>query len=413
MAAACAAAESGCRVTMVDENAAPGGQIFRGYADTETADQPHARTFSSLYGRVRAANIDVLAATRVVDAPAPQVLRVEDESGARDLQYDRLILVTGARERFLPFPGWTLPGIVGAGGLQVLVKSGLPVAGKRVVLAGSGPLLLAVAANLAKNGAVIAGVFEQAPVARLARFAASLVTHPAKLLEGAQYRFAVRSASYCTNAWVKQASGTNWVESVTVRTSKGSHTIACDYLACGFHLVPNLELPRLLGCDLCDGYVRVDSSQQTSIPHVYCAGELTGIGGLDKANVEGRIAGLSATGIPARHLHARRNRAMRFARQLDAAFALRPELRELAAADTIVCRCEDVCRSALEGLHSGREAKLHARCGMGPCQGRICGPATRFLFGWESEGMRPPVTPARIETLTAPLLLPETTETAP
>jgi NADPH-dependent 2,4-dienoyl-CoA reductase/sulfur reductase-like enzyme len=179
--------------------------------------------------------------------------------------------------------------------------------------------------------------------------------------------------------------------------------VACDWLACGFHLAPNLELPRLLGCRVVEGYVAVDLLQQSSVPGVACVGELTGIGGVEKSLVEGQIAGWAAAGrdAEARALKPRLLKQRRFASRLDRAFALRPELRALAAAETLVCRCEDVNYAALEGCASWREAKLHTRCGMGACQGRVCGAAAEFLFGWEYSGLRPPVYPARVSTLAA------------
>ncbi len=399
MAAAAAAAEAGRRVILIDDNPAPGGQIWRGYAANGDRAHAHFTLYARWVQRLKAARVQLLCAARVVDRPEPGVLRVESDAGSADVAFTQLILATGARERFLPFPGWTLPGVMGAGGLQAMVKSGLPIAGKRVVLAGSGPLPLAVAANLARHGAIIVGIFEQAPLPRLLRFAAGLVAHPAKLLEGARYRMQTLSAAYRTSSWVSQARGEDCLRSVTVRSGGATREIACDYLGCGFHLVPNLELPRLLGCAIQNGYVRVDSALQSSVSGVYCAGELTGIGGLDKALVEGEIAGLAAAGRSTAHLAARRNRALQFASNLDKAFALRAELRNFSDAQTIVCRCEDVRYAALQGSHSAREAKLHTRCGMGPCQGRICAPATAFLFGWESDSVRPPILPAAIGTL--------------
>jgi D-hydroxyproline dehydrogenase subunit alpha len=398
MAAAAAAAEGGCRVRVVDDNVSAGGQIWRGYALSPGGGVPH---FASLMRRFTASRIEVIARTRVVAYPAAGVLRVESDAGCGDLQFDKLILATGARERFLPFPGWTLPGVLGAGGLQAMVKAGVPIAGKRVVLAGSGPLLLAVAANLARQGAEIAGIFEQAPIARLMKFGMGLAAHPGKIVEGIRYGIALGRAVYRTNAWVTRAIGSDRLQSVTARIAGKAREIACDYLGCGFHLVPNLELPRLLGCAVEDGFVRVDATQQSSVANIYCAGELTGIGGLEKALVEGELAGLAAAGQSAAHLLSRRDRQIRFAQRLEAAFAPRGELRELAADDTIVCRCEDVRRNALEKMRNGREARLHARCGMGPCQGRVCGPATSFLFGWDAESVRPPITPARVETIAA------------
>jgi NADPH-dependent 2,4-dienoyl-CoA reductase/sulfur reductase-like enzyme len=338
----------------------------------------------------------------VVAQPASGILRVESDNCWADIRYERLVLTTGARERFLPFPGWTLPGVMGAGGLQAMVKSGLPIAGKRVVLAGSGPLLLAVAAGLAKRGAHIAGIFEQAPSGQLIRVGTDLLSQPNKLIEALRYKLSVLSVRYSAGSWVTQSHGGDRVRAVTVKVGGAKHEIACDYLGCGFHLIPNVELPRLLGCVVDRDYVVVNEKQESSIPHVYCAGELTGIGGVEKALVEGEIAGLSAVGLSAAHLFHHRDRLLRFARRLDQAFAPRAELRELADDETVICRCEDVRRGSLAGLASWREAKLQTRCGMGPCQGRICGPASAFLFRWEHDSVRPPLTPARLSTLEVP-----------
>jgi NADPH-dependent 2,4-dienoyl-CoA reductase/sulfur reductase-like enzyme len=177
--------------------------------------------------------------------------------------------------------------------------------------------------------------------------------------------------------------------------------IGCDYLACGFGLVPNVDLPSALGCAISSGAVQVDEWQQSSLPHIYCAGEVTGIGGLDCSLVEGQIAGFAATGQldDARSCFARRVHARRFASLLASSFALRDELKTLATANTVVCRCEDVSLHALQSHSNWRSAKLHTRCGMGPCQGRICGAATSFLFGWTPASVRPPITPARLTSL--------------
>jgi hypothetical protein len=180
-------------------------------------------------------------------------------------------------------------------------------------------------------------------------------------------------------------------------------TIPCDYLACGFHLVPNIELPLLLGCAVVQGYVHVDDLQRTTIPSIFCAGEPTSIGGVDLALIEGQIAGLAAVGraTEAKVFFAKRDKARQFAQLLNHAFRLRSELRSLPGPETIICRCEDVSYARLRKHTSWRSAKLHARCGMGPCQGRVCGPATQFLFKWNPDSVRPPVFPARIETLAA------------
>jgi NADPH-dependent 2,4-dienoyl-CoA reductase/sulfur reductase-like enzyme len=149
----------------------------------------------------------------------------------------------------------------------------------------------------------------------------------------------------------------------------------------------------LLGCAVKEGFVQVDDDQQTSIPGVYAVGELTGIGGLEKALIEGEIAGWTAANHAdhAVGLHRQRARARRFVTLLGDAFALRDELRHLADDATIVCRCEDVSFGRLKSHAGWRDAKLQTRCGMGACQGRICGSALQFLFGWTSTSVRPPI----------------------
>jgi hypothetical protein len=136
---------------------------------------------------------------------------------------------------------------------------------------------------------------------------------------------------------------------------------------------------------------------------VYCAGEPTSIGGVELALIEGQIAGVAAAGHAneAAALCSKRRKARQFAELLDRTFRLRAELRSLSLPETIVCRCEDVPYSRLRRCTSWRSAKLHTRCGMGPCQGRVCGPATQFLFKWNLDSVRPPVFPARVETLAA------------
>jgi NADPH-dependent 2,4-dienoyl-CoA reductase/sulfur reductase-like enzyme len=230
-----------------------------------------------------------------------------------------------------------------------------------------------------------------------------MFTHPAKLAEGAGYRLKTLRARYRFDSWVKRAEGRGRVERVWIASNGKDRALDCDWLACGFHLVPNLELPRLLGCRIDEGYVAVGALQQSSVPGVACIGELTGIGGLEKALVEGQIAGYAAADLDAeaRAMEQQRSRQQSFAARLDRAFELRKELRSLPADQTIVCRCEDIAHGTLSGCASWRQAKLHTRCGMGPCQGRVCGAATEFLYGWGPADTRPPVYPVRVSTLAA------------
>jgi NADPH-dependent 2,4-dienoyl-CoA reductase/sulfur reductase-like enzyme len=402
MAAAVRAAECGVRVGIVDDNPALGGQIWRGSRESLSEDA-HANEAARWRAKVHSAGVAILCGMKVFHQPEPGVLLAESADDLFELKYTRLILATGARERFLPFPGWTLPNVMGAGGLQAMVKSGLPIAGKRVVVAGTGPLLLAVAAYLRKHGAQIPVICEQASWSKLARFGMALIGQPKKILQGLQLKRDLGGVPFAANSWPLAAHGMNALESVTISRTGKSENITCDYLACGFHLVPNIELPLLLGCQVRGGYVQVDDFQQTTVSGIFCAGEPTSIGGVESALVEGKIAGLAAGGRQeeARKLFPDRAKATHFAHVLDETFRLRCELRRLASPETIICRCEDVTHSRLQEHASWRAAKLHTRCGMGPCQGRICGPATQFLFKWNPDSVRPPVFPARVENLAA------------
>ncbi len=396
IAAATRAAECGARVAVVDDNPALGGQIWRGGA--EKAEDMQAREWMNRFQKV---GPRLFPGTRVIGQQQSGMLLAEERDVPRTLRYRTLILATGARERFLPFPGWTLPNVMGAGGLQALVKSGLPIHEKRVVVAGSGPLLLAVAAYLRRHGAEIPLICEQTSWTRLAGFGFSLISHPGKIAQGLKLKLGLGFVPFAANCWPLAAQGFDRLESVLVSRNGEKQEIACDYLACGFHLVPNNELAALLGCELRGGFVAVDDFLRTSVPAVYCAGELTGIGGVELAVVEGEIAGLAAAGdeSAARALFGNHRKLQKFVSSLARAFAPREELKSLSSPETIVCRCEDVTFARMGGHASSRAAKLHTRCGMGPCQGRVCGPAMEFLFSWEAASVRPPVFPARVASL--------------
>jgi NADPH-dependent 2,4-dienoyl-CoA reductase/sulfur reductase-like enzyme len=398
MAAAVRAAECDVKVGIIDDNATLGGQIWRG--ESEDGLNKEAGKWHKL---LRTAGVTTLCGMRVFDQPEAGTLLAESADNLYELSCKNLVLATGARERFLPFPGWTLPNVMGAGGLQAMVKSGLPIRGKRVVVAGTGPLLLAVAAYLRKHGADVPIICEQASWSSLARFGVALLSYPGKIVQGLELKKSIARVPFAANSWVLTAKGRETVESVSILRGGKPETIPCDYLACGFHLVPNIELPLLLGCKIKDGFAQVDEFQRTAADGIFCAGEPTSIGGVELSLVEGQIAGLAAAGHTAQatELFNEREKALRFASLLDRTFRLRPELTSLPSPETLICRCEDVPYSRLQQHASWREAKLHTRCGMGPCQGRVCGPATQFLFKWNPDSVRPPVFPTRVENLAA------------
>ncbi len=292
IAAAAVAAEVGSSVLLLDEAPSPGGQIWRSGSRSRLP-----ATARRWLDRLHRSGARVVSEATVIDAEFPPHLIVDRRGRRLDVQAECVILATGSRELFLPFPGWTLPGVLGVGGAQALSKTGVSFRDRRVVIAGSGPLLLPVAAALVRDGARLITVAEQA---------SRQIGHGLRLGP---------VASTCRSSWrpgvcvpplrsrpTERASG--WrglkemetVSSVTLTDGSNSWIEACDILCSSYGLVPNVELAVWLGCSLHGGAVEVDDDQVTSVGSVFCVGEPTGIGGSDLALVEGQIAGLVAAG---------------------------------------------------------------------------------------------------------------------
>ncbi|MFI1769047.1 FAD-dependent oxidoreductase [Streptomyces sp. NPDC020800] len=435
LAAAVSAADLGLSVALVDAGPRPGGQYHRHAASDEGAARPHGLhkgwgAFMRQVGRLDAHrasgrvrylagrhvwSLQLLSAaeglwglytTATDPEPGP------DANGVRLVQARGVVLATGAYERQLPFPGWTLPGVVTAGGAQAMLKSGMATPGRRVVVAGSGPLLLATAASLVSEGVRVPAVVEAGGYLRYAARLDALAANPAKLSEGlvcatALMRHRVR---LLTRSAVTEAHGTDRVRAVTVagldrawRPVAGSERmIACDALAVGHGLIPQLELATALGCatrTAPDGApaLEVDARQRTTVSGVWAAGESTGIGGAQLAAAEGELAALAAaaalgtarggTALAARTaaLSRRRDRLRAFADLMAAAHRPGTGWTEWLRDDTEVCRCEEVTAAVVKeaaaeyGARDRRTAKLLTRAGMGWCQGRMCGTAVAFL----------------------------------
>ncbi|WP_186141719.1 NAD(P)/FAD-dependent oxidoreductase [Burkholderia gladioli] len=405
LAAARAAAGAGARVAILDDNPRAGGQIWR----QGPVFEPAAPLVESL-AALRASSVELIAGARVVAALPGRELLVEQasaEAGGAILGYDKLIVASGARELLLPFAGWTLPGVTGAGGLQALVKGGVPVRGERIVIAGSGPLLIAALATAREAGANVLAVVEQASARAVRGFALSLAATPSKLVQAARLTRGFIGVDYLTGGVLRAAHGSARVEAATIEIEGRRRVIECDRIACGYGLVPNLTLPLALGCELRDGAVAVDARQRTSREAVFAAGESTGIGGMELARAEGALAGLAAAGVDEgdRQVAAlmREREVWRgFAARVARTFALGDAARALPPDDTVLCRCEDVTLGAARGYADARDAKLQTRCGMGACQGRVCGAAGAALLGWQEAAIpRPPFSPVRIGTLAA------------
>ncbi|MGW7072386.1 FAD-dependent oxidoreductase [Streptomyces sp. NPDC054855] len=328
---------------------------------------------------------------------------------------DAVLLATGGYEKVLPFPGWTLPGVITAGGAQAMLKGGLVLPGRTVVVAGTGPLLMPVAVGLAAAGAEVAALVESAGPRAFARHAATLAAHPDKLAEGTQYAAQLlrHRVPLTTGYTVVEAHGTNVLEAVTVaaldatgRVRPGTERrIACDTLAVGHGMVPHTDLAEGLGCRINGVDVAVDAEQRTDVPGVWAAGEATGIGGAALSLAEGHIAGRSAAArlrgsVPDPRAWAAadtaRTKARKFAAAINAVYEPPAHWAEQLRDDTLVCRCEEVPASAVReaveelGATDVRTVKLLTRAGMGWCQGRMCSAAVAGLAGCEERSARRP-----------------------
>ncbi|NUR61675.1 MAG: FAD-dependent oxidoreductase [Catenulispora sp.] len=413
MAAAATAAEQGLRVALIDSGRQLGGQYFRhpapGLNAPWIAHLHHGWSrFERLATRVETSHRIAVLFERQVWAIEPgfNVLTDRGPIAARNV-----ILATGSYERVVPFPGWDLPGVFTAGGAQALLKGNLVLPGRRVVVAGTGPLLLPVAAGLSVAGANVLGLFEANRVRGYAKHPVPLLKNPAKFLEGVDFARQLLRARVPLRSgrMVVEAQGTDNLEAVVIAHSDGSNRrrIECDALAIGYGLAPQIDLGLTLGCEnklLSDGTValRVDRSQRTSIRGCYAVGETAGIAGVECSLVEGEIAGLAVAGAsPGGPLTPRRDRLRGFADVLRTQHPVPAAWRDHLTPDTLICRCEEVpARAVAEavedlGATDARTVKLLTRAGMGWCQGRVCGYAVACL------ARRDPAEPASAADLLA------------
>ncbi|MEP6799028.1 MAG: NAD(P)/FAD-dependent oxidoreductase [Lapillicoccus sp.] len=422
LAAAHAARERGAPVTLLDSSDQLGGQFWRHLPDTRPAarnDILHHgwSTFRQLGDALESdsgcriiRSAQVWAIETAPEGPGIVHVVVGESDGVdRDrlaLSPDAIVLATGAYDRTLPFPGWDLPGVFTGGAAQALAKGERVSVGRRVVVAGAGPFLLPVAASLAATGARVLGVYEANRLPALLR---GWLPEPWQLLgaagkgpELAGYAAGhLRSRiPYRLGCAVVAAHGTDRVESVTVASVTADwapitgteRRIAADAVCVSHGFTPRLELAIAAGCALTsERFVLVGDTQETSVPGVYAAGEITGIGGADLAMAEGAIAGHLAAGgavadVGVRRAVRRRRTFRGFAARIEAAHAIRPGWPEMLTADTIVCRCEevtygDLCATAASTRSTSlRALKLSTRASLGICQGRVCGRSVEELL---------------------------------
>ena len=321
LAAARAARQQGASVTLLDSSDQLGGQFWRHLPDTRPSESERIldhgwRTFRDLSNSlksddgcriIRSAQVWAIEASLAGPGTVHVVVGESDGVGRERLVFSpgAMILATGAHDRILPFPGWDLPGVFSGGAAQSLAKGERLAVGRRVIVAGAGPFLLPVAASLARTGSKVLGVFEANRVPALLR---GWLPKPWELLPvaGKSVELAGYLAShlrhripYWLGRMVVAAHGTDRLEAVTMAAVaadwtpfKGTEwTVEVDAVCVSHGFTPRLELAIAAGCELtAERFVRVDNGQLTSVPGVYAAGEITGLGGADLAMTEGLSA---------------------------------------------------------------------------------------------------------------------------
>jgi thioredoxin reductase len=439
LAAAAAAAEAGADVLLVDDRGGLGGQYYKQPLDPAASDRQHAAG-RALIQRVRAAGVRVYSGVRVWGADGPCRLYAARGRERFELRAERLILATGAYERAVPFPGWTLPGVMTTGAGQSLLRGYQVAPGSRVLVAGNGPLGVQLAAELVRAGGTVvalvelARMFSPGRVIELLRMAASA---PSLTRDGLGYLARLRRARVpiLTGRAVVRVEGEGHAErTVVARVDQAGlpvpgteMTFDVDAVCVGLGFMPGNELARLLGLrhsvdPLTGGYVLGRSpSGRSSLEYVWAVGDSAEVRGAKVAQSAGMLAGAEAAASlagPVRDLRAvsrHRDRHERFQRALWRAYRAPALFSQLADAQTIVCRCENVTlgtigAAAREVASSGAVKRL-TRAGMGQCQGRFCGFVVTELVK-EATGVpvsalsgfapQPPLRPTPLWVLAAP-----------
>jgi NADPH-dependent 2,4-dienoyl-CoA reductase/sulfur reductase-like enzyme len=406
LAAAATAAGTGMSVILIDENAAPGGQIYRAVTTSPLRD---GAALGADYWR-GADIVRRFEGSAACYAPRSVVWSIAPESGgfavgvsrdgrARLLSARRVVIATGALERPFPIPGWTLPGVMSAGAAQIALKSSGAVPDGRVVLAGSGPLLYLLASQLAAAGADIVRLLETTPRGQWRRALPALpdFLRSPLLAKGARLLSQTRRLPTMRGVDALRAEGDQRLRAVTAAAGGRAWTIPCDALLLHHGVIPNVNMAIATGCahewnatQRCWA-PRLDDWLGSTVDGVGIAGDGGGVAGAEAAPLRGEIAALAAAHALGRIDAGERDRraaplrraleqAMRGRDFIDRLYAPAAAFLAPADDDTIVCRCEEVTagavRKALTDLRASgpNQLKSFLRCGMGPCQGRLCGP---------------------------------------
>jgi NADPH-dependent 2,4-dienoyl-CoA reductase/sulfur reductase-like enzyme len=415
IAAAIKAAQAGVNVTLLDENERPGGQVFRQFEKGFKVDDPDAlgpdfkegqellHQFNSLRDKIRYMNN-----TLVWGIFEDRTLALARNEASSSLGFKHLLVATGAYDRPVPFPGWTLPGVFTAGGAQKLVKSERVLPGQHILLAGTGPLQLVLADQIIKAGGKIEAILEAGNVGE--NWLQGLIGIWGNwdfLIEGMRYLRSIQKAGVplLRSHIILEARGDGQVEeAVIAKVDKNwrprlntARSVKVDAICLGYGLVSSTELTMLAECEhkydiKQGGYIPLrKANMETSVPGIYAVGDGAGVAGRKVAIEEGCIAGISVASASGyisrakvsqqiRPYHKRLSKINRFRKVLDDISLPRAGLYELATDDTVICRCEDVTLKQLKAALADdtiqiKDFKRMTRMGMGPCEGRMCGPS--------------------------------------
>ncbi|WP_116865632.1 NAD(P)/FAD-dependent oxidoreductase [Pseudomonas syringae] len=401
----------GIKACLIDEGLRGGGQVYRRQPDN------FQRSAKALYGfesakavavhnalDTLAAQIDYRPQTLVWNAEDHQLDTLQNGTAAT-LDFSHLIVATGATDRILPVPGWTLPGVYSLGAAQIALKYQGCAIGQRVVFCGTGPLLYLVAYQYAKAGAKVLAVLDSAPFSAQCKALPALLGQPATLAKGMYYRawLSAHGIPVHQGALLTRIDGEKRVDGIQwQRNSKSGH-LACDAVAFAHALRSETQLADLLGCEFAWSALNRawlptrDDCGRSSVSGIYLAGDGAGIMGADAAEMAGELAALGLLqdiGVVADTaridtLKTALRRIERFRHGLETAFPFPEDWAAKVADDTLVCRCEEVSageiRSAVQDGHwEINRVKAMCRVGMGRCQGRMCGLAAAEIIARES-----------------------------
>ena len=442
MAAALELSRHAVNTAIVDDAEAPGGQVYRPLPAAFKEASPKRMTPRQRTGQrlIQAflqpnANLTIFSQSSVWGAFEPYRLNVLHNDQIFELAYQKLIICEGANERVIPFPGWTLPGVMSIGGMQKLLCHQRLIPGKRILLAGSGPLLIAAAAELIRSGAHMTGVLETAKLLETMPLISEMFRQEGVLEESIVHVIPLlkKRKLFQQRSCIVEAHGTDRVEAATIcqldhdwrPIAASKRIVKTDAVGIGFGFKPGARLSRLCGCkhhfdSEKGGFVPiVDAYQAAGQADIYVAGDAAGIGGATMAEIQGGIAGLHAAyslgrisknrfGPLIQPLLKSRERAAQYAGKLAQIYRPRDAIYQTIIPETVICRCEGVTAGEIwvqmgKGLLDLTSLKP-ARLGMGPCQGRGCESIAAELLRLEGVdphmieplGLRPPLMPIPI-----------------